>query len=98
MKLGPTALTKMKFIDLNFQPHTISGGVQARHFFPNGYGVSVVRFPGSYGYVQGLYEVAVLKGTENNWELCYDTPITDDVLGHRDETDVENIMEEVEAL
>jgi hypothetical protein len=98
MNLGPTALTKMKFSDLNFQPHTISGGVQARHFFPNGYGVSVVRFPGSYGYVQGLYEVAVLKGTENNWQLCYDTPITDDVLGHRDETDVENIMEEVEAL
>ncbi len=100
MKLGPTALLKMKFTDLDFQPHPhyTTDGVQAKHFFPNGYGVSVVRFPGSYGFADDLYEVAVLKGIEDNWELCYDTPITDDVLGHRDETDVENIMEEVAAL
>jgi hypothetical protein len=30
--------------------------------------------------------------------LCYDTPVTDDVLGHRDEQDIENIMEEIQAL
>ena len=90
----------MKFTDLNFEPHPHykSDGVQAKHFFPNGYGVSVVRFPGSYGYDQDLYEVAVIQGNEDDFELCYDTPITEDVLGHRDEVDVENIMEEVQAL
>ncbi len=90
----------MKFTDLDFQPHPhyTTDGVQAKHIFPNGYGVSVVRFPGSYGYSQDLYEVAVIKGTADDFELCYDTPITDDVLGHRDERDVENIMEEVAAL
>lgn len=89
----------MKFSDLNFQPHSvIDTGVQALHFFPNGYGVSVVRFPGSYGYEQDLYEVAVIKGNEDDYVLCYDTPITDDVMGHRDERDVEIIMEEVESL
>ncbi len=90
----------MKFSDLNFQPHGNypDDGVAARHFYPNGYGVSVVRFPGSYGYSQGLYEVAVIKGNEDDYDLCYDTPITDDVLGHRDERDVEIIMEEVQAL
>jgi hypothetical protein len=89
----------MKFTNLNFQPHTnYPDGIGARHFFPNGYGVSVVRFPGSYGYEQDLYEVAVLKGNEDDWNLCYDTPITDDVMGHRDEQDVEIIMEEVAAL
>ena len=72
--------------------------IYAQVFFPNGYGVSIVRFPGSYGYEEGLYEVAILQGTEDNFELCYDTPITDDILGHRDERDVEIIMEEVEAL
>jgi hypothetical protein len=87
----------MKFTDLNFQPHYIAH-IRAEHFFPNGYGVSVVRFPGSYGCEQGLYEVAVLKGTADNFELCYDTPVADDVLGHRDEQDVEVIMEEVESL
>lgn len=88
----------MKFTDLQFKPHRIPDGVQAIHFFENSYGVSVVKFPGSYGYEQDLYEVAVLKGTPDDYELCYDTPVTDDVLGHRDEQDIENIMEEVQAL
>jgi hypothetical protein len=91
----------MKFTDLEFKQHPCvpgSDAVQAIHFFPNGYGVSVVRFPGSYGYEQGLYEVAVIQGTEDDYELCYDTAVADDVLGHRDEQDVENIMEDVEAL
>jgi hypothetical protein len=89
----------MKFADLDFQQHpSMPSGVQAKQFFDNGYGVSVVQFPGSYGYVEGLYEVAVIKGNEDDWELCYNTPVTDDVLGHRDERDVEIIMEEVAAL
>jgi hypothetical protein len=92
----------MKFSDLEFKPHPHykEDGVQAKHFFPNGYGVSVVRFPGSYGFQDGLYEVAIIKVTddEDGFELCYDTPITDDVLGHRDETDIENILEEVQSL
>jgi hypothetical protein len=88
----------MNFTDLKFKPHKIKDGVQAVHFFDNGYGVSVVRFPGSYGFEQNLYEVAILKGTKETHELCYDTHITDDVLGHRDETDINNILEEVQAL
>jgi hypothetical protein len=88
----------MKFTDLDFQPHSIGGGIRAEHFFPNGYGVSVVQFPGSYGYEEELYEVAIIKGNPDDFELCYDTYITDDVMGHRDERDVEIIMEEVEAL
>lgn len=91
-------LMKMKFSDLNFKLHPIGSGVQAIHFFENSYGVSVVKFPGSYGYEQGLYELAVLKGVEENWQICYDTPITDDVLGHLTELDVENLLEEVENL
>jgi hypothetical protein len=88
----------MKFTDLQFKPHRITDGVQAVHFFENSYGISVVKFPGSYGYEQDLYEVEVLKGTPDDYELCYNTPVTDDVLGHRDEQDIENIMEEVQAL
>lgn len=91
----------MKFTDLKFVDHPVMGdndGIQALHFFPNGYGVSVVRFPGSYGYEDQLYEVAVLKGTVDDYELCYDTNVTDGVIGLCDEIDVENIMEEVEIL
>ena len=88
----------MNFSDLNFQPHSIGNGVQAKHFFDNGYGISVVRFPGSYGYEQDLYESAVLKGTEENWHICYDTPMTSDVLGHQSEEEVEVLLYEVENL
>jgi hypothetical protein len=89
----------MKFTDLKFEQHTnYPDGIGARYFFPNDYGVSVVRFPGSYGAEQGLYEVAVLKGTENNWKICYDTSVTDDVLGNQNEQDVEIIMNEVSSL
>lgn len=91
----------MKFKELVFKQHPNVPGeesIQALKFFPNGYGVSVVRFPGSYGYPEGLYEVAVIQGTQDDYKLCYDTPVTNDVRGHRDEQDVENIMEEVESL
>ena len=88
----------MNFSDLNFQPHSIGNGVQAKHFFDNGYGISVVKFKGSYGYEEGLYESAVLKGTEENWNICYDTPITSDVLGYQTVEEVEVLLYEIENL
>lgn len=89
----------MNFSDLQFQPHpSIAGGVQAKHFFDNGYGISVVRFPGSYGYEEDLYESAVLKGTEENWHICYDSIITSDVLGYQTEEEVEVLLYEIENL
>lgn len=94
----------MKFTDLNFQPHgNMPDGIAARHFFPNGYGVSVVRFTtpfgsGSYGAEEGLYEVAILKGLEEDWEICYDTAITDDVIGYQSVEDIDNLLSQVESL
>ena len=93
----------MKFSDLNFQPHSVGNGVQAKHFFDNGYGVSVVQFTspyggGSYGADEGLYELAVLQGLEEDWKICYDTVITSDVLGHQTEEEVEVLLYEIENL
>ena len=91
----------MKFTDLKFNKFDYPGSVdavQAKHFFSNGYGVSIVRHPGSYGFLEGLYELAVLKGTEDNWELCYDTPVTSDLLGHLDEQNVEDVVLKVQLL
>ena len=94
----------MKFSDLQFKRHSSEDGIQARHEFDNGYGVSVIRFkitllsgevvPGSYGSLEGLYEVGITKGGK----LCYDTPITDGVIGYCDEAEVEAIMEQVAKL
>ena len=90
----------MKFSDLQFNPHKNypDTGVQAKHFFDNGYGVSVVSFPGSYGFRDGLYESAVLKGTEEDWELCYNSVITDDVLGYQSEKEVEDLLHQIKNL
>ena len=92
----------MTFAELNFEPHCImGGGVQTQHFFPNGYGVSVVRFKGSYGYDDGLYEVAVLRGTKDNWTITYEAPPVNyvaGVIGYLDERGVENILDRVESF
>lgn len=94
-----------KFSDLNFQPHSNypDSGIAARYFFSNGYGVSVVKFTapfgsGSYGGDKGLYELAVLEGNEFDCELCYETPITDDVIGYLTENEVEDLMNQVSKL
>ena len=62
-------------------------------FYPNGYGVSVICHEFSYGL-----ELAVLKGTEEDAEICYDTPITSDVCGHLTLDQLNEIKEQVKAL
>lgn len=89
----------MKFSDLNFQQHpSFKTGVQALHFFPNGYGVSVVKNEQSYGGKEGLYEVAILKGDEKRWQICYETIFTDDVLGWQSTEDVTDILHALEKF
>jgi hypothetical protein len=83
------------FSELEWRPHPAGvGGRQGLASFDNGYSVSVVQFNGSYGYEQGLWELAVKHGGR----LCYDTPVTDDVLGYLTEEDVTRHMGEVAAL
>lgn len=80
------------FTDLAF--HTHRGGQQGIASFDNGYSVSVVQFPGSFGYKAGLWELAVI----HDGEIVYDTPVTDDVLGYLTEDDVSRHMAAVAAL
>ena len=65
-----------------------------RYEFHNGYGASVVRHPYSYGGDKGLYEVAVLK--DDN--ICYDTPLTSDVIGHCTLEKVADILIKIKNL
>lgn len=85
------------FHELDFGPRGI-GGIQAIEFFGNGYGASVVQGTGTYGSDEGLYELAVLKGDVATWDICYDTPITDDVLGHLTENDVTEAIRKIKDL
>ena len=62
--------------------------------FDNGYGASVVCNSGSYGVQDGLFEVAILKGDD----ICYDSPISNDVVGWLDFAGVADILNQIKAL
>lgn len=78
-----------------------------RFYFENGYGASVIKHYGSYGYKQDLFELAVLKfhsedeegiGIGGDWDLCYDTPITKDVIGYLTNDEVLELLEKIKQL
>ena len=76
----------------------LNGGWQQIHRFDNDYGASVIR-GGSYSY--GGLEVAVLRfhsGDEEGFDICYDTPITDDVIGYLEEDQLNQLLADIEAL
>ena len=89
---------------LSEKPHAVGSGVQRLYRFDNGYGASVVRFmlpglaSGSYGSEAGLWELAVIKWTGSNFALTYETPITDDVIGHLSEDEVQGHLRRVRDL
>ena len=90
----------MTFDDLEFGSRNAGlPGVQALIFFNNGYGASVIKGYGSYGADDELYELAVIAREEDDtWDLCYDTEITSDVLGHLTKEEVTSLLQEIEAL
>lgn len=69
-------------------------GIQKVYKFPNGYGASVIKHKGSYGYSKGLWELAVLE----SGELCYDTEITNDVIGHLNDPEVDALLRRIQQL
>ena len=69
------------------------GGFQKIYRFSNGYGASVIQFSFSYGL-----ELGVVKFTGDYWELTYETPITDDVLGNLTPESLEQALDQIAAL
>ena len=76
----------------------IHGGAQKVFRFDNGYGASVIQHEFSYGGNQGLWELAVLRFKGKGFDLCYDTPITDDVLGDLSDAEVDELLDRISAL
>ena len=103
-----TAPTTPKHTPLVERPHNIKPGIHRLYRFDNGYGASVVRFSlpgldgyGSYTSNEKEWEVAVVRWKDrkmNRFDLVYDTPITDDVLGHVHDDDLDELLDSIEAL
>lgn len=73
-------LKELKAMACKFEDNSgkiIPEGFCYQAYFINGYGISIIKHDDSYGRADNKWEIAVLKGDE----LCYDTPITDDVIG-----------------
>lgn len=71
---------------------TIYGAPSERYAFPNGYGASVVH----HSFCYGGYELAVIAG--DTGVLCYDTPVTDDVVGYLDDEKCARLLAQIMAL
>ena len=85
----------VKFNELKFKELPDLSGIYCRIMFENGFGASVVSHIMSYGGKLGLYELAVL---DKNEELTYDTPVTNDVLGHLTPEEVTNYLIQIQDL
>ena len=84
------------FKDIIFKTNPMGAdfGIVSRTQFDNGYEVSVVKSEHSYGGKDGLYELAIFKDDE----ICYDTPITNDVLGYLSDKDVTEVLIKIQQL
>jgi hypothetical protein len=80
------------------RPHPNWNGTQRTVFFDNGYGASIICAENSYGHEDGLLELAVLKGSPDDWRIDYTTELTDDVLGYLSASDVESYLIQIAAL
>jgi hypothetical protein len=79
-----------RFEDLEFRMvPSKDGGIHATMDFENGFGVSVVQSPYTYGGDMGLYELAVIK----DGDIHYDNPVAKgDVVGYLRPEDVTDAM------
>lgn len=78
----------------------ICGGYHWTFIFDNGYGASIIKHRGSYGHEQDLFELAVIKLCEDGKtaDLCYDTGITNNVLGFLTNEEVMKVLYRIKDL
>ena len=97
MKIDITTSTKFNEPSLE-RPHPIGDGIQKFWKFKNSYGASVVQLEYSYTDNEQEWELAVIKFKDDDWQICYDTEITEDVMGHLSVKEVEKILKKIKGL
>lgn len=84
-------------IDIN----SYNKGMQVLFRFPNNFGISLVCHSFSYGNSNDEFEIAIINyNSEENddWDICYTTELTQDVLGYQSKEDVIDVIQETIAL
>jgi hypothetical protein len=73
-------------------------GIQYIFRFENDYGASIVKNQMSYGHEDDLWELAVIVFCDDRWDITYNTPITDDVIGHLPDEGVRLVLGRIKDL
>lgn len=87
-----------RFIAFDLQNNS---GYQMIVKFDNGFGASIINNIYSHTRNDQEFELAVIEKTgeeQNEWELCYTTYITDDVIGYLPEKEVIEILYKIKDL
>lgn len=80
------------FMNLPGLPKKDYGGVRYRFKFPNGYGASVIKRYGSYGYEDDLWEIALLN---KYGELAYEYDFDYDVIGYCTDEQIDELLTKI---
>ena len=78
--------------------NTENNGIAYRICFPEvGYGASVIKHYGSYGYEKDLWELALLTNHDGDgkWSLDYDEIVEWDVLGYLTDEQVNIVLKHI---
>ncbi len=73
------------------------GGIQKIYKFENGYGASVIRHRGSYGFEEGKWEIAPWD-SQREFIGQYMLDWSDDVKGRLNDPEVDRILRLVQQL
>lgn len=74
-------------------------GVQYIFRFDNDYGASVIKWTYTFGYESDLWELGVLHfDKDGDYNLSFDSPIADDVIGHLTDTEVRELLGRIRDL
>ena len=86
--LADRGLNIIKHPQADFEKQFLIQGFTGKY---EGYSLSVISTPFSYGGSEGLWEIAVLDKNNN---LCYNTELTDDVIGYLKEEDLLELVDD----
>lgn len=86
-----------------FEEHFVSKeekchGIQYLFRFDNNYGASVIKSPYSYGGKDDLWELVVIKWDGDDYELEYDTEVSYDAEGWRDDENIRDLLKQIKEL
>lgn len=113
MELDFEKINKEKNFKLNYEgfeefmiddtPHSILGGAHYIFKFQNGYGASVIKHLGSYGFSEDLWELALINffnhseqmHNPDGWDIEYVKALGFDIIGDLTDEQVRQKLNEI---